>query len=266
MEAIRWPSTSMPLVEPRSRTRSSRSPPEPPTWNSMCRRLMPGVVDPDVGLGAAADDHRRRVQRVLGAVDLDERRRPAYLGVGGVAAHLRLRLAADPEPAGGEVLGGLEVDADRAREDVALVVGVVLELVAQLARHRGVVRREPLEVGLGELHVEAGWAPSGGRGRGSARCCRTRAGGPRRSRPAAPRCGTPWRTRRRWPARDVARSSAVRPRVASFRSRRVPRRPPGDRYRCGPRPRPTRWRGGARFGEDLARWDSLAPLLARVAE
>src|SRR6478672_3784121 len=119
---MRWPSTCMPLVEPRSRT-SIR------TW--------PG-----------------RDQRVPGAVDLQHRAGAAYLGVRGAAGHLGLRAAADPEPAGGEVLGGLEVDLDRPGERVALLLGVLLELVRELLGQRGVVRREPVEVGLRELDVE----------------------------------------------------------------------------------------------------------------
>ena len=83
------------------------------------------VVDPQVGLGAAADDQPGRVQRVPGAVDLEQRAGAAYLGVAGVAGHLGLGAAADPEPAGGQVVGGLEADRDRAGEDVALLLGVV---------------------------------------------------------------------------------------------------------------------------------------------
>ena len=41
-----------------------------------------------------------------------------------------------------------------AREDVALRVGVVLDLVGELVGERGVVRREPVEVDLAELDVE----------------------------------------------------------------------------------------------------------------
>ena len=44
----------------------------------------------------------------------------------------RLRLAADPEAAGREVVGGLERHRDRTHEDVALRVGVVLQLVDQV--------------------------------------------------------------------------------------------------------------------------------------
>ena len=89
-----------------------------------------GVVDPQVGLGAAADHEAGRLQRVPGAVDLEDRAGAAYL-----RCRWRCRStgwpgapAADPEPAGGEVVGGLEVDRDRAGEDVALLVGVLLEL------------------------------------------------------------------------------------------------------------------------------------------
>ena len=39
-------------------------------------------------------------------------------------------------------------------ELVALLLGVVLELLGEVAHHRGVVRREPVEVGLRELDVE----------------------------------------------------------------------------------------------------------------
>src|SRR3954469_19238580 len=113
-----------------------------------------GVVDADVGLGAAPDHHPRRLQRVPGPVDLEDGTRPAHLRVGGVALHPRLRPAADPEPAGGEVVGPLELDADRPRDDVALRVRVVLDLVGELVGQRGVVRREPVEVDLAELDME----------------------------------------------------------------------------------------------------------------
>ena len=70
-----------------------------------------GVVDAHVGLGAAADDQAGRLQRVPGAVDLEDRPGPAYLGVGRVAGDPGLGAAADPEPAGGQVVGRLEGDA-----------------------------------------------------------------------------------------------------------------------------------------------------------
>src|SRR3954451_4501783 len=99
-----------------------------------------GVVDADVGLGAAPDHEPRRLQGVPGPVDLEDGTCPAHLRVGGVALHPRLRPAADPEPAGGEVVGPLELDADRPREDVPLRVRVVLDLVGELVGQRGVVR------------------------------------------------------------------------------------------------------------------------------
>src|SRR6476469_1107367 len=98
----------------------------------------PGVVDPHVRLGAATDHEPGRDQRVPGAVDLQHRAGAAYLGVRGAAGHLGLRAAADPEPAGGEVLGGLEVDLDRPGERVALLLGVLLGLVGELLGQRGV--------------------------------------------------------------------------------------------------------------------------------
>ena len=113
-----------------------------------------GVVDPDVGFGAAPDDQAGRLERVPGLVDLEDRAGPAYLGVGGVALHPRLRLAPDPEPARGQVVGLLELDADRAREDVALRVRVVLDLVGELVGEGAVVRREAVEVDLAQLDVE----------------------------------------------------------------------------------------------------------------
>ncbi|CUR54634.1 hypothetical protein NOCA2200024 [metagenome] len=115
----------------------------------------PGVVDPEVGLGAAADHQAGRVERVVGAVDLEQGTGPSHLGVGGVVGDLGDGLAAHPEPAGGEVVGGLEDDVDRAREHIALVVGVVAQGVGELFGHRAVVGAEPLEVALAELHVEA---------------------------------------------------------------------------------------------------------------
>ena len=64
----------------------------------------------------------------------------------------------------------------------------------------------------GELDVEVVGHQPPLAGRGSARCCRTRAGARPRSRPAAPHCGRRGRRRRRSSARAGARSSAVRPR------------------------------------------------------
>ena len=111
--AIRCPSTSMPLVEPRSCTDGAGP-------RRRCRYLHveldvatahAGVVDAQVGLGAAADDQPRWLERVPGAVDLEEGARAADLGVGGLAGDAGLGPAADPEPSGGQVLGGLEGDA-----------------------------------------------------------------------------------------------------------------------------------------------------------
>ena len=73
-----------------------------------------GVVDPQVGLGAAADDQAGRLQRVPGAVDLEEGPGAADLGRRRVAGDLGLGAAADPEPAGGQVLGRVEGDASPA--------------------------------------------------------------------------------------------------------------------------------------------------------
>ena len=65
-----------------------------------------------------------------------------------------VRLAADPEAADGEVVGGLEADRDRSGEHVALLLGVLLELRGELLDQGRVVRREPVEVGLRQLDVE----------------------------------------------------------------------------------------------------------------
>ena len=81
----------------------------------MCRRLMPGSL---IRMSASVP----RPTTVAGGwsgcwvpLTSTQRRRPAYLGVRGVAAHLRLRLAADPEPAGREVVGGLEARCGSGR-------------------------------------------------------------------------------------------------------------------------------------------------------
>src|SRR3954453_2493377 len=113
-----------------------------------------GVVDPEVGLGATADDEPGGLQRVAGAVDLEERAGPAYLRVGGVADHGGGGRAADAETADGQVVGGLETDRDRAGEDVALLLGVLLELERELLDQGGVVRREPVDVLARELDME----------------------------------------------------------------------------------------------------------------
>ena len=65
-----------------------------------------------------------------------------------------VRLAADPEPADGEVVGGLEADRDRAGEHVALLLGVLPQLSVSSLTSARVVRREAVEVGLGQLDVE----------------------------------------------------------------------------------------------------------------
>src|SRR6478609_1336438 len=113
-----------------------------------------GVVDPQVGLGAPADHQAGRAQRVAGAVDLEG-------GVGGpragplvVVGDARLRLGPDPEAAGRQVVGRLERDADGAGEDVALRVGVVLQLVDEVLLERTAEPDDAVEVGGGQLDVE----------------------------------------------------------------------------------------------------------------
>ena len=91
---------------------------------SMCRRETPGsLTRRSASLPRPIDDARRRERQPL-AVELEGRGRAAYLGVGGVAARqadLAIGLAAHPEPAGGQVLAGLQGDADRSGEDVGLL-------------------------------------------------------------------------------------------------------------------------------------------------
>ncbi len=149
------PSTWMPLVDPMSCTSINGSAVALRHHRELgVRPADPGVVDPQAGLAAATDHQPGRLQRVAGAVDLEYGARPAYLRVGAVRAHRGLRLAADPEPAGGQVVGRLERDLHRAGEHVALRVGVVLQLLGELAGQRGVVRRQPVEVDLRQLDVE----------------------------------------------------------------------------------------------------------------
>ena len=201
--------------------------------NSTCRRLTPGSLIRRSASVPRPTTRPGRLERVAGAVDLEERAGAAYLGVGGVADHRGVRLAADPEPAGGEVVGGLEADRDRAGEDVALLRRRARwSCVGELLDQRRVVRREPVEVGLRTARRGSRWGPAAARGTGSGRCCRTRAGGRRRSRPAARRCGTPGRRPRRPAARAAARTSAGRSRRTSSpprvdcAARRPPRRRP----------------------------------------
>src|SRR5687768_16703873 len=113
-----------------------------------------GVVDPQVGLGAAADHQAGRAQRVAGAVDLERGVGGAGAGALVVVGDARLRLGPDPEAAGRQVVGGLEGDADGPREDVALGVGVVLQLVDQVLLERAAEADDALEVGGGQLDVE----------------------------------------------------------------------------------------------------------------
>jgi hypothetical protein len=92
---------------------------------------------------------------VPGLVDLEDRPGPAYLRVGGVALHPRLRLAPDPEPAGGEVVGLLELDRDRARGRRSPVLSAwswtwwVSSSASALS-----YGERPVEVDLAELDVE----------------------------------------------------------------------------------------------------------------
>ena len=76
-----WPLTVMPLVEPRS-TMSICGPAGAlldPDLGVPPRDAR--IVDPEVGLAAAADHQAGRLQRVPGAVDLEHERRPgAYAG------------------------------------------------------------------------------------------------------------------------------------------------------------------------------------------
>ena len=128
--------------------------PPPVTVNSTWRRLTPGSLIRTSASVPRPIDQTGGLQRVAGAVDLEHRASAARLGVGGVAGHRGLGATADAEPAGGQVVGLLEDDADRSREDVALLVGMVAQLLAEVVAERRVVRREPLQVGLRELDVE----------------------------------------------------------------------------------------------------------------
>ena len=75
-----------------------------------------------------------------------------------LAATCACALAADPEPAGGEVLGRLELDARRAGEHVALLLGVVLELLGEVARHR---RCRTARAGRGRSATSSTWKSLG---------------------------------------------------------------------------------------------------------
>ena len=153
-----------------------------------------------------------------------------------------LGAALDAEPAGAQVVGALEHDRHRAREHVVLLLGVLLELLREVLDERRVVRREPVEVGRPRARRGSRWVPRVAVGSGSARCCRTRARGPRRSRRAARRCGRRGRTRRR-PCVSSRCSKRCRPptsasfRHASDRPNRAPGRPRSYRARhsAGPR-------------------------------
>src|SRR6478672_6790326 len=112
------------------------------------------VVDPEVGLGAATDHQAGRAQRVARAVDLERRVGGPAAGALVVVGDAGLRLAADPEAAGGEVVRLLEGDRDRPGEDVALRVGVVLQLVDEVLLERSAEAEHPLEVGRRQLDVE----------------------------------------------------------------------------------------------------------------
>ena len=115
------------------------------------------VVDPQVGVAAAADDQAGRLQRVPGAVDLQHQRGPPDRGVAGRAVALGdagHRLGAHGEAAGREAAVQREVDLDRAVEDVAHLPGVLAQLGAHLGVERLGVRRELVVVGLGEVHGE----------------------------------------------------------------------------------------------------------------
>ena len=151
---MRCPSTSMPLVEPEVLDADA----------DLAARLVDdelhvaaadaGVVDAQVGLRATAGDEAGRLQGVTRAVDLEEGAGAADLGDGRVADHRGVRLAAHPEAADGQVVGTVEGDRHRSGEHVALLLGMVLELLGELLEQGRVVRRESLEVGLGELDVE----------------------------------------------------------------------------------------------------------------
>ena len=102
-----WPLTVMPFVDPRS-TMSMvlRARPADPDLG-----VAPGdagVVDPQVGLGAAADDQARRLQRVARAVHL-EHQRPRVCRLLGAG----VRRTARPGPAHGLGSGGRVDPGDR---------------------------------------------------------------------------------------------------------------------------------------------------------
>ena len=118
-------------------------------------------------------------------------------------------------------LGLLEPDPDRAGEDVGLALRRA-PAAGRTARAPAWSRRAPGGPGRSPTARRGSrWAPAAGRGTGSGRCCRARARGRRRSRPAARRCGRSWRRHRRSSTPGVARSAAAHPRHTSSISDRL---------------------------------------------
>ena len=116
------------------------------------------VVDPQVGLGAASDHDAWGIEWVLHPVHLEHHAGSSYGRVGDVPVGRRGHLchggAADPEPSCSQLVGVLERDRDRTGEHVALFLRVLTEHVGELVGEGGAVRREPLVVRRGQLHVE----------------------------------------------------------------------------------------------------------------
>src|SRR5918995_1779731 len=230
-----------------------------------------GVVDPQVGLGAAADHQAGRAQRVAGAVDLERGVGGAGAGALVVVGDAGLGLGPDPEAAGGQVVGGLEGDADGSREDVALGVGVVLQLVDEVLLERAAEADDALEVGGGQLDVEVvghqsalpaqhlrvvvALALEGG---GDLDGLHRAAEGPGED------TGDHGLEPLLEALQGVHRQASSRRTVVVGRHQRPPDRC-GRAYRPGAAP--PRWRPGVRpIGRARQGWGSLSPLLARVAE
>jgi hypothetical protein len=132
----------------------------------------PGVGEPQVGLGAAADHRHPGVQQVFalrrpagGGEDepgpqgwragCGRTVRPAVGRGGRRRARGGRRLgddgAADPEDAGAELRDLLELHLDRADEGPALLVGVLPDHAGELGAQRLVVLAQPAGVGGAEL-------------------------------------------------------------------------------------------------------------------
>ena len=124
------------------------------TSSSRWRRLTPGSLIRRSASVPRPIDQAGRAQRVAGAVDLEGGVRRPGAGALVVVGDAGLRLAADPEAAGRQVVGGLEGDAIGPGEDVALRVGVVLQLVDEVLLERAAEAGSRSRSVGGQLDVE----------------------------------------------------------------------------------------------------------------